>query len=166
MLLAAIGSFGYDVMLVLHILTAIVAFAPAFVWPVLNRQRRLEGTSTAQPASQISGDPIPATAPTGGAISAIADPIIHGGALVLAGLFGCGLVGMSSKIFEFSQSWVSIAFVLWFLMIGVLFAGLIPAQRAIREGKVAAEQRLAMSYGGLHLLLLLQIIVMVWKPGL
>jgi hypothetical protein len=55
--------------------------------------------------------------------------------------------------------------VLWFLMIGVFFVGLIPAQRAIREGRVAAEQRLAMSYGGMHLLLLLQIIVMVWRPG-
>lgn len=165
MLLAAIDSFGYNVVLLLHLLTAIVAFAPAFVWPVLNRQRRLEGTTGDQPASQISGDPIPATAPTGGAISAIIDPIIHGGALVVSGLFGSALVGMSSKVYEFGQTWVSIAFLLWILMVVVLFAGLVPAQRAIREGKVAAEQRLAMSYGGLHLLLLLQIIVMVWKPG-
>ena len=163
MLLAEIGSFGYNLVLLLHILAFIVAFAPAFVWPLLNRQRRLEGSQGDQDASKLSGIPIPASAPTGGAISAIIDPIVHGGALVLAGIFGIGLIGMSSKAFEFSQTWVSIAFVLWFLMIGVFFAGLVPAQRAIREGKVAAEQRLAMSYGGMHLLLLLQIIVMVWS---
>ena len=115
--------------------------------------------------SKLAGNPIPASAPTGGAVAAIIDPIVHGGALVLAGVLGIGLIGMSSKVYEFSQTWVSIAFVLWFLMIGVFFVGLIPAQRAIREGRVAAEQRLAMSYGGMHLLLLLQIIVMVWRPG-
>ena len=166
MLLADVGSFGYNLVLLLHILTVIVAFSPAFVWPLLNRQRRLEGSTGEHDTSKVSGNPIPASAPTGGAVSAIIDPIVHGGALVLAGLFGIGLIGLSSSVFEFSQTWISIAFVLWFLMIGVFFAGLIPAQRAIREGKVSAEQRLAMSYGGMHLLLLLQIIVMVWKPGL
>lgn len=166
MLVAAIGSFGYNLLLLLHVFTFIVAFAPAFVWPMLNRQRRLEGVSGEQATSEMVGNPFPATAPSGGAIAAIIDPIVHGGALVLAGVFGIGLIGMSSKVIEFSQTWISIAFVLWFLMLGVFFAGLIPAQRAIREGKVAAEQRLAMSYGAMHLLLLLQIIVMVWKPGL
>jgi uncharacterized membrane protein len=165
MLLAEIGSFGYNLVLLLHVLTIIVAFAPAFVWPLLNRQRRLEGGVGDQDTSKLAGNPIPASAPTGGAIAAIIDPIVHGGALVLAGVLGIGLIGMSSKVYEFSQTWVSIAFVLWFLMIGVFFVGLIPAQRAIREGRVAAEQRLAMSYGGMHLLLLLQIIVMVWRPG-
>lgn len=165
MLLAAIGSFGYNLVLLLHILTIIVAFSPAFVWPLLNRQRRLEGQTSEQATSGMSANPIPATAPSVGAIAVIIDPLVHGGALLLAGLFGIGLVGMSSSVFEFSQTWISIAFVLWFLMIGVFFAGLVPAQRAIRAGKVAAEQRLAMFYGGMHLLLLLQIIVMVWKPG-
>lgn len=165
MLLASFRSFGYNIVLLLHLVTVIIAFAPAFVWPMLNRQRRLEGSTGAQDVSNVASVPMPASAPTGGAISAIIDPIVHGGALVLAGIFGIGLIGMSSSAFAFKQSWVSLAFVLWFLMIGVLFAGLIPAQRAIRAGKVAAEQRLAMSYGGMHLLLLLQIIVMVWRPG-
>lgn len=159
MLLAQIDSLGYNVVLVLHLLFVVVAFAPAFVWPVLNRQSRVAARSGGDDAS--SGGNV-----ASGAIGRIIDPMMHGGSLVLAGLFGILVVVASSKAFEFSQSWVSIAFVLWFLMLGVFFAGLYPAQRAVQEGKADAEQRLAMFYGGMHLLLLLQIIVMVWKPGL
>jgi uncharacterized membrane protein len=166
MLLAAIGSNSYKVMLVLHLFAVVVAFAPAFVWPVVNRNRRIEGTKEPQDVSGLQGDPMPATAPAGGGVAGIIDPILHGGAMVLAGLFGIFLVIMSSDFFKFSQSWISIAFVLWFVMLAVFFAGLVPAQRAIREGKVAAESKLAMSYGGMHLVLVLQIIVMVFKPGL
>ncbi len=164
MLLADVGSNGYKVLLVLHLFAVIVAFAPGFVWPVLNRSRRVEGREDPQDVSGLAGDPMPATAP-GAGIASIVDPVVHGGAMVFAGLFGIGLIGMSSKVYEFSQSWISIAFVLWFAMLAVLFAGLVPAQRAIRAGKVAAESRLAMYYGGMHLLLVLQVIVMVFKPG-
>ncbi|HET8929340.1 MAG TPA: hypothetical protein VFN21_01660 [Acidimicrobiales bacterium] len=149
MLVAAIDSFGYNFFLLLHLLFVVVAFSPAFVWPILNRLRRTDANSGA-----------------GNAVGRIVDPMMHGGSLVLAGLFGIILVLMSDSVIEFSQSWISIAFVLWFLMLGVFFAGLIPAQRQIVEGKPEGDTRLAMCYGGMHLLLLLQIIVMVWKPGL
>lgn len=152
MIVASIGSPGYKVVLILHLMFMVVAFAPAFVWPVLNRvdkARAADGDS--------AGD---------GMAAHIVDPMMHGASLVLTGLFGIFLIAMSGDVFEFSQTWISLAFVLWFLMLGLFFAGLIPAQRAVRDGAVAAESRLAMTYGGMHLLLLLQIIVMVWKPGL
>jgi len=148
-LLAAIDSFGYNLFLLLHLIFVVVAFAPAFVWPVLNRVRRSDANSTAA-----------------GAVGRIIDPMMHGGSLVLAGLFGIIVVLLSDSVIEFSQTWISIAFVLWFLMLGLFFAGLIPSQRQVVDGKPEGDTRLAMCYGGMHLLLLLQIIVMVWKPGL
>lgn len=146
MIIGAIGSLPYDVMLVLHLLFVVAAFAPAFVWPVLNRQARTSGQSSL--------------------VGSLLDPMMHGGSLVLAGLFGILTVVLSDDVFKFSQSWISLAFVLWFLMLGVFFAGLIPAQGAVKDNKPDADKRLAMFYGGMHLLLLVQIIVMVWKPGL
>ncbi len=149
MLVAAIGSFGYNFFLLLHLVFVVVAFAPAFVWPVLNRVRRTDANSA-----------------MAGAVGRIIDPMMHGGSLVLAGLFGIIVVLMSDSVFKFSQTWISIAFVLWFLMLGLFFAGLIPSQRQVVDGNPEGDTRLAMCYGGMHLLLLLQIIVMVWKPGL
>lgn len=148
MLVAAIGSFGYNLFLLLHIVAVVVAFAPAFVWPVLNRLRRTDPNAG------------------GSAVARIVDPMMHGASLVLAGLFGVVVILMSDSVIEFSQTWISIAFVLWFLMLGLFYAGLIPAQRQVQAGDPEGDTRLAMSYGGMHLLLLLQVIVMVWKPGL
>ena len=166
MILAAVGSAGYKIFVLLHIVAIIVAFSPAFVWPVLNRRRRIEGSEAAADVSDMQAMPVPATAPVESAAAGVLSPTMHGGSLLLAGIFGIALIGLSGKAWAFSQTWVSIAFVLWFLMLGVFFAGLVPAQRALREGKAAAEQRLAMFYGGMHLLLLLQIIDMIWKPGI
>lgn len=152
MTVASIGSPAYDVVLILHLLFMVVAFAPAFVWPVLNRLER---------AGAADGEPV-----TPGVVGRIIDPMMHGASLVLTGGFGVALIALSDEVFAFSQTWISLAFVLWFLMLGLFYAGLVPAQRAVRDGVTAADSRLAMAYGGMHLLLLLQIIVMVWKPGL
>ncbi len=165
-MLASIDSFGYRILLLGHYFAVFMAFAPAFVWPILNRRRRIEGGELVEDVKDLKGSPMSATASAEGALTGVSSPIFHGTALVLAGLFGILMIVLSSSVFEFSQTWVSIAFVLWFLMLGVFFAGIGPAQRALREGSVAAEQRIAMFYGAMHLLLLLQIIDMIWKPGL
>lgn len=147
----AMDSFGYRFFFVLHILAIITAFAPAFVFPVMTaRLRRVDQTMGPEIGRVIRDN----------------WNRIHGPALVLAGLFGIFMVLLSDEAFEFSQSWVSIAFVLWFIMLGVVF-GLLPwNERKAAEGNAGAEQRSAMFNGMLHLLLLLMVIDMVWKPGL
>jgi hypothetical protein len=157
--LASADSFGYRLFFLLHILSVVVAFAPAFVWPILNRQARVSAQASADGEGGVVVAPPPA-------LTGVMNPFVHGSAVVLAGLFGFGLVGMSSDAWKFSQTWVSLGMLLWFIMIAVVFVGLVPAQRALREAKADAEQRLAMLYGALHLLLLLQLIDMIWKPGL
>ncbi len=163
MVVAAVGDFGYKLALLLHLVFVVVAFAPAFVWPILNRQRR--GELVAQLDVGEPAPTEPARSVSAEAVGRIIDPMMHGGSLVLAGLFGIVMVLLSNDVFEFSQTWISIAFVLWFLMLGLFFAGLIPAQRQLRNGNPVGDTRIAMCYGGMHLLLLLQIIVMVWRPG-
>lgn len=153
-MLADVGSLPYNVMLLLHIVAVIVAFAPAFVWPVIKVRLRKQGTATmpAEVGRQI--------APT--------DFIVYGPALVAAGLFGILMVLLSGEAWEFSQTWVSTAFVLWFLMLGVLFLGIIPAERKAADpgDTPGADSRVSMFNGMLHLLLVLMLIVMIWKPGL
>lgn len=156
MIVGRIGSPGYNIVLILHLMFMVVAFAPAFVWPIMNRLQR---------AQDAAGGGDSGRGAAGRVVAHVVDPMMHGASLVLTGFLGVILVLMSNDVFEFSQTWISIAFVLWFLMLLVFYLGLVPTQRAIREGDTGAESRLAMSYGGMHLLLLLQIIVMVWKPG-
>jgi uncharacterized membrane protein len=149
--LAQLDSFGYRLFFLLHILAILVAFAPAFVWPVVNARLRNQG---ATPGAEI------------GKIIRDSWARIHGPALVLAGLFGIFMVILSDDAWKFSQTWVSMAFLLWVLMIAVVF-GLMPwNERRNAEGDAAADRRSAAFNGILHLLLLLQVIDMIWKPGL
>ena len=89
--------------------------------------------------------------------------LVHAGAMVLAGLFGIGLI--FEQDYEFSEPFISIAFLLWFLMLGVLFGFLLPLGRRSAESAVRSE-RAQMFTGMLHVLLLLMLIDMIWRPGL
>ena len=92
---------------------------------------------------------------------------VHAVALVLAGLFGLGLI--FEQDYEFSEPWISIAFLLWFLMLGVVFGFLVPlGRRRSTESTESAvsDERAQMLTGMLHVLLLLMLIDMIWKPGL
>jgi uncharacterized membrane protein len=153
MLIAAETDFAYRALLLLHILSIIVAFAPGFVVPVISSRLKREGKSIAQNPDMANQ-------------FATNSKQVHGPALVLAGLFGFGLIGASDQAWKFSQNWISIALVLWFVMLAVLFALLIPAERKAGRGDEAAEQRVAMFGGMMHVLLLLMLIDMIWKPGI
>ncbi|MEO9224235.1 MAG: hypothetical protein ABI276_04515 [Acidimicrobiales bacterium] len=161
-------SFGYRLLFLLHIFLIVVAFAPAFVWPLMGRQRRQTGGAPG--AATASTTPAPTV------IGRVLSPAVHGVSLVLAGLVGLLIVVLSKTggvtVFKMSQPWVSIALLLWFLMMAVLFVGLVPTEKKLAAGeepperRAALDQRLSMLYGALHLLFLLQLIDMIWKPGL
>jgi uncharacterized membrane protein len=148
--LVPVDTFGYKLMLLLHILAILVAFAPQFVWPIVSSKLAKEGKPVG---------------PTVGALAGGNTAKIHGPALILAGVFGFGLVGMSEDLFEFSQTWISIAMVLWFAMLGVIYGLMVPAEKKAAGGDEEAGKKLAMFNGIIHLLLLLVVIDMIWKPG-
>lgn len=150
-MLASIDSSAYKLVLLLHILSVIVAFAPAFVWPIAKAQARKRGGVV--PADMV-------------AQSAVNDATIHGPAVIAAGAFGILLIVLSDEVWEFSQMWISIAFLLWFAMLGVVYGLLVPAGRKAAGGDGGAEAKLPMYTGFLHLLLLVMLVMMIWKPGL
>lgn len=142
---------AYRVVYLLHILTIVVAFAPLWVGVRLGRTvaeldadgRRLVGRSTVDAARQL-----------------------HFPALVLSGLFGIVLVLLSDDLYAFDQAWISIAFALWFALLGVWFFLLLPAERALAaEHTPDGRKKVAMWGGVLHLLFLLMLVDMIWKPG-
>jgi uncharacterized membrane protein len=145
-------STAYKVVFLFHILTIVVAFAGGWTSP---RYGALAASSDESTRRGI-----------GGAMATLTT-VVHLPALVLAGLTGIGLISLSEDVFEFSQTWISLAFLLWIAMIGVMAGLAMPAQRRLAAGESGdPEKKLAMSTGIVHLLFLLMLIDMIWKPGL
>lgn len=150
MILAEVNSGLYNFFLLLHLLAVIVTFAPGFVWPMLTSGMRRANTSLGAEANQVA---------------AKSTLKVQGPAAVLAGVFGIGLIGLSDGAWEFSEAWISIAFVLWFILLGIVFGALLPTYKKVAAGDTAGEKRAAMFHGVIHLVLVLMLIDMIWKPG-
>lgn len=130
-----IGSTGYNVFLLLHVVFAVVAFGGNFVQPMLARSGDVSDEAFAKVSLYIQ---LPA--------------------LVLLWVTGMGLVGMSDDAIEMTQTWVILA-ILTFLAAAVLqyLVG-----RAFKSGN---RQMAPMLTGGLHLLLVFGLYLMVFQPG-
>lgn len=128
-------STGFKIFLFLHILTVIVAFAPS-VLAVLPGGRD-------------------------GAVGLLdrAGRQVYAPALILAGFFGIMLIVTSDEVFEFSDTFVSLAFVVWIAMNGVFHALVLVGQRQNDEKKVNNGQAI------MTVLLLVMLYLMIWKPG-
>ena len=146
LVLAAVGSTGYNIMLFIHILAVIVAFAPLWLTPVLLRLTA-GGDKAAADGLDVS-------------ILRFSLP-----GLAVAGIIGCGLVGMSEKEFTFAQPWVSTALILWIILIAVLAVVARPAIKAFRDGDASARGKVMMSTGIGHLILVVMLFLMIFKPG-
>lgn len=167
-----IGSFGYKLFFLLHITCAIIGFGSTFVWAAFGSRTR-----DAEPAVSLAINEMVLKLS-----HLLSTPFIYATAF-----FGLALVGMSDKLWTFSQTWVSIG--LGLFIVGALLAGLVqaPTQKKMvtlqhelvnagppaapgRPPQVAeleaAGKKMAMVGGILHLLLLLILIDMIWKPGL
>ena len=146
LVLAAVGSTGYKIMLLLHILAVIVAFAPLWLTPVLLRLTAA-GDKAAADGLDVS-------------ILRFSLP-----GLAVAGIIGCGLVGMSEKSFTFGKPWVSTAVILWIALIAILAVVARPAIKAFRDGDASARGKVMMSTGIGHLILVVMLFLMIFKPG-
>lgn len=153
MLAQIIDDFPYRLMVFLHIFAAVVAFAPGFVWMVADaRMRRAGGSMPVAVKAQI-----PAMSMT-----------VFGPALIANGVFGAAAVAMEpTERVEFSTPWVSIAFLLWFVIVGIVFLGIIPSERRAAEAEETPgpDGRIKMFGGMVHLLFTVMLIVMIWQPG-
>ena len=136
--LGAIGDIGYNIMQYVHVAGMFVAFAFTF--------SRVKGASPAETGSKLRK--------------------VYGPALAVAGLAGFGVAGMSEKFYRVSQPWLSVAALLWFIALGLVFALIAPAQDKVANGDQNAAKIVAAGTGGLHLILAVTLYLMIWKPGL
>lgn len=147
MVLAAVTDGSYQFLLILHILTAIVAFAPAFVRPVLINHAKSSGDRSSLRALAASSRRI------------------YSPALILTGVFGFGLSGMSDDVHELGETWMILAIVLWIAMNGVLHAVERPAEVAFADGDDSAEGRLTLGSTAIAVMLLVMVWLMIVQPG-
>ncbi len=145
--LAALNSTGYKIVLLIHVLAVIVGFAPLWLTPVMIRLTAA-GDKAAADGLEVS-------------ILRFSLPGIG-----IAGILGFGLAGMSEKVFKVSQTWLSVSAVLWIVLLAVLFFVARPAIKAFRDGDVAARGRIMMATGIGHLILVVTLYLMIFKPGL
>ncbi len=143
----ALSGTGYRIVLLLHVLTVIVGFAPLWLTPVMIRLTAA-GDKAAADGLEVS-------------ILRFSLPGIG-----LAGILGFGLAGMSEKYYKMSQAWLSIAAVLWVVLLALLFFVARPAIKAFRDGDAAARGRIMMATGISHLILVVMLYLMIFKPGL
>lgn len=149
-MIAAYRETGYNVMLFLHIVTVLVAFAPAFVNPLLSRQAAaLDGTARGKLFGMFAANGRRVYAP----------------ALILTGLFGFGLQGMSDGVIEFGDTWFWLSIILWIAMNGVLHAMVLPAERAVADGDESASRKVDTAGMILTVMALVTLYLMVFKPG-
>ena len=146
-ILAALNSTGYKIVLLIHVLAVIVGFAPLWLTPVMVRLTAA-GDKAAADGLEVS-------------ILRFSLPGIG-----IAGILGFGLAGMSEKYFRMSQAWLSIAAVLWVVLLALLFFVARPAIKAFRDGDAAARGRIMMATGIGHLILVVMLYLMIFKPGL
>lgn len=130
-------STGYQIMGMLHILAAVVAFGPLFLYPGLHRAGEL---------ATIAKLHMRMTFP----------------ALVVLWVLGMGLVGMSDKTFEVSQTWIVLSTIVWVILMAVSWFFIRPA---VTDDSPKARSQLAMGTGISHLLLVAALYLMIFKPG-
>ena len=151
MILAAVGDTGYNVVLLLHILTMMLAFAPLFVHPFISDQsKEFDAANQGKLLGFISGN----------------GRRIYSPALIVTGLLGFALSGMSSDVYEMSQGWLIAAALLWVAMNGVLHAVVFPNEHKWADGDAAAEKMVKAGGSAVSLILVVMLYLMIFKPGL
>jgi uncharacterized membrane protein len=90
---------------------------------------------------------------------------IYAPALILTGLFGFAMQGMSDGVIEFSQTWFWLAIVVWLAMNGILHGMLLPAERAVAGGDESVAKKVDTAGIILTVLLLVMLYLMVFQPG-
>jgi uncharacterized membrane protein len=144
MLALSLNSTGYRILGLLHIVSAVVAFGPLFLYPGL---RKAGETRT------IAAMHMRLTFPS----------------LIALWVLGMGLSGMSKPegsdelLFKVSQTWLILSIVLWVVLVAVSWFLIKPA---ISDTTESATAKLAAGTGITHLGLVVGLILMIWKPGL
>lgn len=158
------GSAIYNIVLLLHIVTAIVGFGGVIA----------HGAYNARAFASKAGEAAVLLRNTQ-AVTKVAHFALYG--LFLLGIV---LIALSDSAISFAAPWVSASFVVWFAVIGVAHGMVRPAVAALTEraGELAPDtdmssdeevtgmaKKLAVGEGVTQLLLVVALVLMVWQPG-
>lgn len=130
-----IGSTWYQLFLLLHVVTVVVAFGGNFVQPILARSGGVLPEQFARAALYVQ---LPA----------------------VLGVFvtGMGMIGLSDRTYRVSTPWVGLA-----IAVAVLAGAL---QWLVARGHRAKDSKHVSTYTALlHLMLVVGLYLMIWKPG-
>lgn len=151
----------YNVVLVLHILASIIGFGGMFIAGFYGNEARSlpgrEGLAVAQTTLKVTGG-----IPT---VAVVAVPIL-----------GILLILMSEDTIKFSAMWVSLSFLLYFVLMGLATGLQVPTIRkmvAMRAGADGAQSTQMQAMGKkvatvsavVNVLWVIILILMVFKPG-
>jgi uncharacterized membrane protein len=148
--LATIQSGLYKVLFLGHMVAFLVAFAPAVVNPVLAARAEKDGPEVLR---TVSG------------YQALNGKQIHFPALIVQGALGLALVIVGDPVWAFDQAWVSVSFLIWFAMCGVVSGMILPSERKVAAGDDSAASKVALGGQIVTVLLLIMLYLMIWKPG-
>jgi len=164
-----VGSTGYNIVLVAHILCAIVGFGAVTLNALYGRESR-----------RRPGPGGLAILDANYTVSKIGEYFIYA-----VFVLGFALVGMSDQVWKFEQTWIWLSVLLYIVGIGISHGVVFPTARRLRalaaEAAAAgppaggpppqaaemqrAGQKLATWSPVLHVLLIVILGLMVWKPG-
>ena len=151
MVLAAFRDDTYNVILLIHIVSFLVAFAPAVINPLLERHFAANG-----------GDPV---LRTWSHFTRDYTRRISLGALVVLLVTGVLMILLSDDVIEFSDTWISLSFLGWFAIAGVVSAMILKGERLISEGDMKGRELVAKGGPIATLLMLVMLYLMVFQPG-
>lgn len=144
-MLAAIWDTPYNIVYLVHIVSVILGVGMAFIAPIMAvRARRSSGQALQQLVNETA--------------ATLMLPMF-----LVAGVAGGAMVGMSQDVYDFAQTWLAIAGVLWIVILGLTAAIYPPTWLRLFN---IGEDRKAMLGGILHLSLAVMLVVMTWKFGL
>ncbi len=152
MVLAAFrGDFAYDIVLLVHIVSFLVAFAPAAINPLLE--------------SHFAKNADDATMQIWAKFSANYTSRIALGALGLLLITGLIMI-IEFDGWEFSQTWISLAFLVWFAIAGVVSAMILKGEKAMAAGDMSGRDLVAKGGPIATILMVIMLYLMIFKPGL
>ena len=151
MVLAAYRDTGYNIILLVHIVAVVVAFAPAAINPLLERHFARNG-----------GD---AAIQTWAGFSRDYTKKISLSALVLLLVTGILMIVLSDDLIEFSDLWISLSFLVWFAIAGVVSALILKGERLMAAGDMKGRELVAKGGPIATVLLLVMLYLMIFKPG-
>ena len=142
MITAAINDNGYNVVLLLHLLSVIIGTGAAVLAPALVSREQKNSETGSNSTSVL--------------LATVMSP-----SLLLGGVFGGALVGMSGNVYDFSQLWLTFAGIFWLTSLGAATILYKPPFLTLPDLKKYHP----LLGGILHLSLAVMLVVMVWKPG-